>query len=589
MLERSPRIGSTLDQDWAARQTGGAMVPVRDLLTFLTRNAGVIAGCVAAVLALAFIYLATTRPQYTGVATIFIEAPRIQLLRDDVGANSTRDNATLESHAEILRSDKIILDVISKERLLADPEFAGVSKGWRTRFVELFTGATPPSIPSAIDLIDVVKGRLSVKRIGQSFVIEVSFRSPDRVKSARLANAVTAAYMRELVGSKTNAARVGAEWLEERVTELRKQSTDAARAVQEFRSRTDITDQRRAQLQLSDLESTAETYKTIYAAYLQKLTEIVQQQSVPLVDSRILNEATTPNEPSQPRSKLILALAGLVGLICGIGLGIMRQGFRRSFSSPADLTVLGLDMLGRIPDAEAKASKAQKIGTLYQASSAPDSPFADAFRSIKSLLDLKRVDRPTITLGIVSTAPLEGRSTFALNLAVTLSKSGRRTALVDADAAHAGSITQALFSGAEHGLLDVVAGRTTLSDIVMPIYQGCDLIPVAPLARSGEVSGFFISDKGRLSFRDLASQYDAVIIDLPSPTRMDPRVTLASLDGYILVAQPNNAPLPAIRELTTMLDHVHAGVVGVVVNDGGLRRGRGYKKLLTDLAALLNR
>lgn len=277
------------------------MVAVRDLFGFLWRNARIIALCIGVMLALALFYLSTTRPQYTGIATVFVESPRVQILRDDVGASTTRDNPTLESHAEVLRSDKIALVVIRQERLLDDPEFSGTTKGWRTRIAEMFTGPSPPNVPTAIDLIDGFRSRLNVKRVGQSFVIEVSFRSPDRVKAARLANAVTGAYINELVGSKTSAARLGAEWLEERVVELRRQTTAAARAVQDFKVRSDITDQRRAQLQLAELESTAETYKTIYAAYLQKLTETVQQQSVPLAEARILNEAVRPNEPSHPQ------------------------------------------------------------------------------------------------------------------------------------------------------------------------------------------------------------------------------------------------------------------------------------------------
>lgn len=572
MLDRSPPLRAKRDLGSIELERGGGMVAIRDLAAFLRQNARVILLCIAGMLTLAFLYLASTGPQFTGITTVFIESPKVQSLRDDVGASPTRDNPTLESHAEILRSDKIALAVIEKQKLLSDPEFSGTRKGWRTQIAELFTGPSPSKTPTAINLLDVFRNRLNVKRVGQSFVIEVSFRSPDPSKAARLANAVVTAYMADQINAKTEAAKVGAEWLEGRVADLRKQATGAARAVQDFKSRTDIVDQRRAQLDLSELESVAEMYKLVYAGYLQKLTETIQQQSVPLAESRILNAAVLPNEPSHPKSKLIIALAGLVGLLGGIGACIVRQSAGgRPFVTGDQMGDFGIELLGKIPNCSKGVIKLN--GTLLDAFSVPNSPFADSFRNIKTMLDLfrNREDLPVV-IGITSAAPVEGRTTLAYNLSVALAQSGRRTALVDADANHAGSITQSIVRTCEVGLLQALSGAVEIRSVAIPVCEGCDVLPITPSRSSITAIDFFTNYQSQSLFRELRNQYDIVIVDLPPPTRMDPRAPIACMDGYLLVAQPGRTSLDKIGELAQMLNQSNAGVLGAIVNLGGRRR-----------------
>src|SRR5690606_28009440 len=62
--------------------------------------------------------------------------------------------------------------------------------------------------------------RLVARRVGQSYVIEVSFASPDPMLSARVANATVSAYLFQSLRSKLNAATNGAELLQGRLDAL---------------------------------------------------------------------------------------------------------------------------------------------------------------------------------------------------------------------------------------------------------------------------------------------------------------------------------------------------------------------------------
>jgi succinoglycan biosynthesis transport protein ExoP len=85
-------------------------------------------------------------------------------------------------------------------------------------------------------------------------VLEISFRSPDRVKAARIANAVAQAYLREQLNVKYEAAGRAGAWLQERIAELRNQSSDAAHAVEAYKEKHNIVDTGAGRGLLSDLQ-----------------------------------------------------------------------------------------------------------------------------------------------------------------------------------------------------------------------------------------------------------------------------------------------------------------------------------------------
>jgi polysaccharide biosynthesis transport protein len=76
---------------------------------------------------------------------------------------------------------------------------------------------------------------------------------------------------------------------------------------------------------LRELQSTAQTYKTIYDNFLQRYMEAVQQQSFPITEARLISSASRPLGKSHPRTLLILAFAGFGGMMLGIGIGLFRD------------------------------------------------------------------------------------------------------------------------------------------------------------------------------------------------------------------------------------------------------------------------
>ena len=82
---------------------------------------------------------------------------------------------------------------------------------------------------------------------------------------------------------------------------------------------------------LRQLQSSAQTYKTLYDNFLQRYMESVQQQSFPITEARLITSAARPLAKSSPKTLLVLAIATLGGMFFGVGIGMLRDISERVF------------------------------------------------------------------------------------------------------------------------------------------------------------------------------------------------------------------------------------------------------------------
>ena len=87
---------------------------------------------------------------------------------------------------------------------------------------------------------EVFAKRLTVRRMGLSYIIQISFQSLDPQRAADIANAVADKYITDQLEGKFEAARRAGVWLQDRLRELREQALTAERAVVEFKAKNNI-------------------------------------------------------------------------------------------------------------------------------------------------------------------------------------------------------------------------------------------------------------------------------------------------------------------------------------------------------------
>jgi len=569
-----------------------------DIAQFVKRNRTTILGSPLITIVGAILYILVTDPIFTARAQILIDPKMPQLLREQTGeVNFSLDNAQVESQIAVLRSEKIALTVINELNLREDPDFQDRR---RSIFATLRSwiwnsnDQTLSEFEQSRRAVTMFEAGLDVRRYGLSYAIDISVSSKDPEKAARIANATADAFIRDQVETKSSTARLSSEWLEERINQLRAQLNTATQMVQEFRAKHDyrirarpdkepeaaaptptdpVEEGRRRDVTPEELETTAETYRKIYESYLQAFTATVQRQSFPVSDARVITLATKPLTKSQPKTMLVLAIGGLMGLMIGCSIAFVLHSLDRSIRSSQQIRdELGLECLGRLP----------RIVGAYpdhfdEVAKAPFSRFSSKLKSVKTVIGLANKTQSIRCLGITSALPKEGKSTVASNLATLFSMSGMRTLVVDADICNS-TLTKNFAPNSTAGLIEAVKDREQLKHCIVPAKTtSFDLLPAVtgPIANSNDILG---SEEMQVLLRDLFQSYDIIVVDLPPLNPVVDGLAISPLlDGVVVVTEWGKTPLDLISEMLRSLRMAKASILGVVMTkvDEGSQEGYG--------------
>jgi capsular exopolysaccharide synthesis family protein len=195
----------------------------------------------------------------------------------------------------------------------------------------------------------------------------------------------------------------------------------------------------------------------------------------------------------------------------------------------------------------------------------PSSPYADAVRSIKLIVDLNSKAKNAKTIGVTSCLPNEGKSSVAAAMAALIAQGGARVILVDCDLRHC-SLSRELAPAASAGFLDVVAGQVDLADAVWsdPTTGMAFLSAGRRVPNAAEI---LASHAARSLFHMLQIKYDYVIVDLPPlAAGVDVRATSGHIDSYVLVIEWGVTKIDAVQYALRHAPSLQANIVGAVLN-----------------------
>ncbi|MBM7488388.1 succinoglycan biosynthesis transport protein ExoP [Bradyrhizobium sp. USDA 3686] len=348
-------------------------------------------------------------------------------------------------------------------------------------------------------------------------------------------------------------------------------------------SESQLTNQ--AQIQLRELDSTAQSYQAMYDNFLQRYMESVQQQSFPITEARVISAATTPLVKSAPKSLVVLAGALFGGLILSFGAAMARELTDKVFRTTSQVEEqLGANCIAILPTLGSAASAASLSGKLSRKKDNPEpdllryvvdhplSRFSEAVRSLKVAVDLNSIVRENRVLAVTSTLPNEGKSTLSTNLAQLIAHSGARVILVDADLRNP-SLSRALRPDAKAGLVDVVAQKVQLDDVITVDPQtGLAILTAGTTSKLLHTNEILASKPLRDVVASLRSKYDYVVLDMPPMAPVvDVRVTSPFVDSYVFVVEWGKTKIDVVRHNLRNAPEIQDKLLGVVLNKADTR------------------
>jgi capsular exopolysaccharide synthesis family protein len=594
------------------------------LLRVLRRRWAVIASMLALAIAVAAIYVATSPQHYTASSLLLFDVRTAEPFQQRSYPNAAADSAYVDSQVEVLKSEAIARSVVTKLNLPSDPEFNSRTGGFRGIIRKISNaviglGAEPNQGGRAIAAL---QANLTVKRIGSTYVIQIDYRSLDAAKAARISNAVSDAYLVDQHESKYRLAYQVDVWLRDRLDKLKTQAQNSERAVAEYKAKNNVvgadapllSEQQLADLSsgrrvlLKDLESSAQSYRTLYEAFLQRVTEFANQQSFPTNEARIVSEASPTLVKNDPKPVLVFGAASLLGLVGGIAAAFMREHLDRSYRSSEQVEKeLGIECLGVLPtirpvrDRLPKTHRGAESGDRCISRSArkyrfvvqePLSHFAETIRSLKVAADIAGLQRPNKVIGITSARRYEGKTLLAANLSEMMEISGCKVILIDCDLRNFGMTAQ-FAPAAKAGVTEVISGQAALEDIVWrDPFTNLSFLPAKANVNHPTAATAFspaaVCQRTQLTsaglntlLQSIQDFYDYVILDLTSVMPMaDVKAISHLIDSFILVVELGSTSQEAVIDALDSAPQLSEKLLGVVLNQHNQTRRARLRHML---------
>jgi non-specific protein-tyrosine kinase len=311
------------------------------------------------------------------------------------------------------------------------------------------------------------------------------------------------------------------------------------------------------QAQLAGLKGTPTA-----TALQQQLAALDAFKAGPLPDMSVSADAVPPQGRTSPRTAVSLAVAIVAGLILGILGAFALEAFDTTFRREEQLrSLFSLPVLAKIPF-ERRARRGV-VGPRPPESLSPGG--REAYRTLRAML---LASNPARSILVTSASPREGKTTTAINLAMSLAASGARTILIEADM-RLPSVGEALGVQSRYGLSDVLTGRVTLDRALVsdPRYSENLRFLLARGHRDHDMSGdaLFLPTVFAL-LRDAEGMARHVIIDSPPLVAVIDAFELAvQADGVILVARLGKTNLGRLARLGELLSRAAVEPVGIAL------------------------
>jgi polysaccharide biosynthesis transport protein len=345
----------------------------------------------------------------------------------------------------------------------------------------------------------------------------------------------------------------------------------------------------KAQITLRELESSAQSVRTLHDNFLQRYMESIQQESFPITEARVISRATRPLGKSGPKTELILALACFGGIGLGAAAGFIREVMDRVFRTTGQVeTALNAPCVALVPLVDDALSTESLNGedalpsigskaiahdgsVCWVVAEQPLSRFAEAIRSVKLAADLNTTNKNHKVIGFTSALPHEGKSTIAAALGQLVSQVGGKVIIVDCDLRNP-SLSRTLAPNATLGIIDVLAGEHSLEETIWRDGPGgMAFLPALSRSRIFHTSEVLASEPTKKLFEDLRESYNYVIVDLPPLAPLiDVRATPHLVDGYFLVIEWGRTKIDVVQHALNTAPGVYEALLGTILNKANM-------------------
>lgn len=336
------------------------------------------------------------------------------------------------------------------------------------------------------------------------------------------------------------------------------------------------TQQAQSETRLTTLTNEIETNRTLLNTYIQRQKEMELTIKSSRPDNITISSSAQYASLVGPQRERNIIIAFLLSLGLGVGLAFLMDYLDDSIKSSDDIGKhLGLPTLALIPHESVLGKRknpalveknANASSTALIAIEDNRSPLAEAYRHLRTSLLFSSAGKPPQTVLVTSSQPSEGKTTTAINTAITLAQAGADVVIVDCDLRRP-RLHNHFGMDNSSGLTNYLSGEKNPEKLLKSYPE----LPKVKVITSGPIppnpAELLSSNEMKNLLTYLRGNFNHVIIDSPPAISFTDAAVLSTLvDGVIMVAMAGKSSIQLIRRFKQRLSSVGTRIYGVVLN-----------------------
>jgi capsular exopolysaccharide synthesis family protein len=355
------------------------------------------------------------------------------------------------------------------------------------------------------------------------------------------------------------------------------------------KQRSETLTQNEAAINYRIIQQEIETNKTLLDNLLQRSKENDVIMASKPNNISVVDYALAPDGPIGPNRTRTVFVALFLSLGLGVGFALLLEYLDDTVHSTEEVErLLHLPALAVIPSAlgSGKRRLLSAPGGLQKRnggnpSDNPEllmnvdgrSPLAESYRHLRTSILLSTAGRAPRSLLVTSSLPGEGKTTTAVNTAVSLAQTGASVVIIDADMRR--PRLRSIFGLSDRaGLSSILSSELSEAEVLAVVTKdeatGLNLLTAGPIPPNpAELLG---SDQMRRLMEILQSKFNHVVVDSPPVSSFTDGVLISTMvDGVLLVVHGGKSSRHVVKRSRQLLQDVGAKIFGVVLNNVNLQ------------------
>ncbi len=326
-------------------------------------------------------------------------------------------------------------------------------------------------------------------------------------------------------------------------------------------------------IQYNSLVRDKKTDEAIYDSVLLRIKEAGISADNKGSQVQLAETASIPGAPSGGSRSMRVVVSTVFGCVLAFAIVLFFY-FSDSSLKTVDETesYLRLPVLGAVPKEKGKSSERFR----RVVAESPQSKVSEAFRSLRTAVQLLGPESDRKIVAFTSADPGEGKSFTCSNYAISEALQGKKTLLVDLDLRRPTVNVSWDLPADGKGVTNFLLAEAGLEDLVQASsVDGLDLLAAGPLVPNPAEQ--LAGPRTELLIAEAAKKYDRVVIDTAPVNAVSDTLTLLRfVQVAAVVVRAGKTPRKGIRRCVEMIERAGVKLAGSVLNFLPTRAGLGY-------------